>query len=66
MHTTIIGVDLAKSRIQVAVADPQCRVQQRLRLSRSRFEAFAANHPQSLFVMEACGSSQPYRSTETA
>ena len=60
MHATTIGVDLAKSKIQVAVADSNYRVQQRLRLSRARFEAFAATYPKSLFVMEACGSSQPW------
>lgn len=60
MHATTIGVDLAKNCIQVAVADEHHQVQQRLRLSRARFEAFVANHPQCLFVMEACGSSQPW------
>ena len=60
MHATTIGVDLAKTRIQLAVADEHHQVQQRLRLSRTRFEAFVANHPKCLFVMEACGSSQPW------
>jgi transposase len=60
MHTTTVGVDLAKTRIQVAVANEHYRITQRLRLSRTRFEAFIAQHPRSLFVMEACGSSQPW------
>lgn len=60
MHTTTVGVDLAKTKIQVAVADEHYRVQRRLRLSRARFETFAAQQPKSLFVMEACGSSQPW------
>ena len=60
MHTTTVGVDLAKNKIQLAVADAQYRVQQRLRLTRARFESFAANQPRSLFVLEACGSSQPW------
>lgn len=60
MHTTTVGVDLAKTHIQLAVADSHHRVQQQLRLSRARFEAFAANHEQCLFVMEACGSAQPW------
>lgn len=60
MHTTTVGVDLAKSHIQIAVADKHYRVHQRLRLTPRRFETFVANHPQSLFVMEACGSSQPW------
>ena len=60
MHTTTVGVDLAKTRIQLAVADSGHRVQQQLRLSRTRFEAFAANREKCLFVMEACGSAQPW------
>src|SRR5690606_30000935 len=60
MHATTIGVDLAKTRIQLAVADEHHQVQQRLRLSRTRFESFVATHPKCLFVMEACGSSQPW------
>lgn len=61
MHfTTIVGVDLAKSQIQVAIADTQYRVHDRQRLSRDRFATFAAQHPRSLFVLEACGSSQPW------
>ena len=60
MHTTIVGVDLAKSVFQVAVADRDYRILQRLRLSRVRFESFVGEHPRSLFVLEACGSSQPW------
>ena len=60
MHATTVGVDLAKHQIQIAVADEQYRVHRRLRLTRARFETFAANQPRSLFVMEACGSSQPW------
>jgi len=60
MHATTVGVDLAKSVFQVAVADEHFRIQRRLRLSRSRFEAFLAQQPRSLFVLEACGSSQPW------
>jgi transposase len=60
LHPTTVGVDLAKSHIQVAVADSHYRVIKRLRLTRRRFELFVANHPKSLFVLEACGSSQPW------
>lgn len=44
----------------MAVANEHCRITKRLRLTRARFEAFVAQHPKSLFVMEACGSSQPW------
>lgn len=60
MHTTTVGVDLAKSVFQVAVADSNYRIVKQHRLSRARFESFVANQPQSLFVLEACGSSQPW------
>jgi transposase len=66
LHPTTVGVDLAKSHIQVAVADAHYRIVKRLRLTRRRFELFVANHPKSLFVLEACGSSQPWgRKLET-
>lgn len=58
MHTTTVGVDLAKSCFQLAVADERYRIVKRARLTRRRFEAFFAQHPRSLFVLEACGSSQ--------
>lgn len=58
MHTTTVGVDLAKNRFEIVIADEHYRVQRRACLTRARFNAFIANHPESLFVMEACGSSQ--------
>lgn len=58
MHTTTIGVDLAKRSFELAIADEQYRITERLRLSRRRFEQFIANREASLFVLEACGSSQ--------
>ena len=60
MYTTIIGIDLAKSVFQLAVADSDYRIHQRLRLSRARFVRFLAKQPPALIVMEACGSSQPW------
>ena len=60
MYTTIIGIDLAKSVFQLAVADSDYRIQQRLRLTRAKLIKFLANLPPALVVMEACGSSQPW------
>ncbi len=58
MQSTIVGIDLAKSVFQVAVADGDYRIQQRHRLSRARFIRFLAQLPPALVVMEACGASQ--------
>lgn len=66
MHTTTIGVDLAKRVFQVAVADEQYRIRQRLRLTRMGFERLVATHSASLFVMEACGSAQHWARRLTA
>lgn len=60
MHATTVGVDLAKNRFELAIADQHYRVQRRLTLTRRRFEAFIATFPKCLFVLEACGSSQPW------
>jgi len=51
-----VGIDLAKNCFQVAVADERYRIQQRERLSRSRFVKFIGNLSKCLIVMEACGS----------
>jgi transposase len=56
MHATTVGVDLAKNRFELAIADEHYRIQRRERLSRTRFARFFANFPPSLIVMEACGS----------
>jgi len=56
MYPTTIGVDLAKSRFELAIADQQFRIQRRERLTRTRFVPFLVNQPPSLIVMEACGS----------
>jgi transposase len=50
----------------VAVADCHFNIVERLRLNRRRFESFVAQHPKSLFVLEACGSSQPWGRRLTA
>ena len=56
MNATTVAVDLAKSVFQLAVADPQWRVVETHRLTRSQFERWFVNRDVSLVVMEACGS----------
>lgn len=63
MHATTVGVDLAKTRFEIAVADEQFRVQKRERLTRTQFCRFFANHPASLIVMEACSSAHYWART---
>jgi transposase len=53
---SIVGVDLAKNVMQLAVADRQWRLTETHRLTRGQFERFFANRAVSLVVMEACGS----------
>lgn len=60
MHATTVGVDLAKNRFELAIADQHYQVQRRVSLTRQRFETFIATFPKCLFVLEACGSSQPW------
>jgi len=63
MHATTVGVDLAKTRFEIAVADQQFRIQRRERLTRNQFCRFFANCPPSLIVMEACGSAHYWART---
>jgi transposase len=56
MHSTTVAVDLAKNVFELAVADPEWRVGERLRLNRQRFSSFIVHRPPCRFVMEACGS----------
>lgn len=56
MHPTTIGVDLAKTVFEVAVADSQWHVVSRHRFTRRQFERFLGTHPASHLVMEACGT----------
>lgn len=55
-RTIIVGVDLAKSVFQLAVADSGWQVRESHRLTRSQFERWFANRAVGLVVMEACGS----------
>jgi transposase len=52
----VVGVDLAKSVFQIAVADANWKVIERQRLTRAQFERWFANRAVGLVVMEACGS----------
>jgi len=52
----VVGVDLAKSVFQLAVADGSWRVIEQQRLTRTQFERFFTNRAVGLVVMEACGS----------
>ena len=52
----VVGIDLAKSVFQIAIADASWRVIEQHRLTRTQFERFFANRALGLVVMEACGS----------
>lgn len=56
MHSTTVAVDLAKSVFELAVADEQGKITERLRLNRARFSAFFVQRPSCRVLMEACGS----------
>lgn len=57
MDATTIGVDLAKSVFEVAVADRPGRIVSRHRFTRPQFERFLKATPAAHVVMEACGTS---------
>lgn len=63
MDTTTVGVDLAKTRFELAIADTEYRIQSRRRLSRAQFARFFSNHSPSRVVMEACGSAHHWART---
>ena len=52
----IIAVDIAKTVFEIAVSRRPGRVQERQRLSRSRFMRFFAQQPPATVLLEACGS----------
>jgi transposase len=54
--SAIVGVDLAKTVFQMAVADGGGRVLESHRLTRTQFERWFLNRRVDLVVMEACGS----------
>jgi transposase len=52
----VVGIDVAKSVFQLAVADGAWRVIEEHRLTRTQMERWFANRAVGLVVMEACGS----------
>ena len=58
-----IGVDLAKSVFQLALADKHHHVVQSKRLNRSQFQRFFINHPPTHIIMETCGSAHYWART---
>lgn len=58
-----IGIDLAKSVFQLALADAQHHVVQTKRLSRTQFKIFFINHPPAHIIMETCGSANYWART---
>src|SRR2546422_739049 len=52
----VVGVDLAKSVFQLAIADHAWRAVEQQRFTRTQFERWFANRAVGLVVMEACGS----------
>lgn len=53
---TVVAVDIAKRKFEVAVSEEPGRVNRHLRLDRSDFLAFFAQASRATVVMEACGS----------
>jgi transposase len=62
VNATTVGVDLAKNRFELAVADAG-RIHRRARLSRAQFQRFFGNFPASRIVMESCGSAHYWART---
>lgn len=60
MNTTaalpVVGIDVANTVFQLAVADGAWRVTEEHRLTRTQMERWFANRAVGLVVMEACGS----------
>jgi transposase len=55
MDATTVGVDLAKTVFELAIANAQWRIVSRQRLNRQQFTRFLAETPATHVVMEACG-----------
>ena len=56
MNTTRIGVDLAKTVFEIAVADTPGHVKERRRLTRARLRSFFEERGKAHVFLEACGS----------
>jgi len=64
MHkSTLIGVDLAKSVFQLAMADKHYRITGSKRLSRTQFYQFFVQHAPAKVVMETCGTAHYWART---
>ena len=62
----IIGVDLAKSVFQLALANAHHHVLQTKRLNRAQFHTFFVQHPPTHVVMETCGTAHYWARTLVA
>jgi len=60
MDATTIGVDLAKSVFEVAVANSQWRVVARHRFTRPQVERFLREQPPTHVAMETCGTAHSW------
>ena len=56
MNSTTVAVDLAKNVFELAIANGEWKITERLRLNRKSFSAFFVHLAPSRVVMEACGS----------
>jgi transposase len=64
MHkSNLIGVDLAKSVFQLAIADKHYRITGSKRLSRNQFYQFFVQHAPVKVIMETCGSAHYWAHT---
>ena len=63
MHTTTIGVDLAKSVFQIHGVDKQGKTILKKRLSRTAFIKFMTQLPACLIGMEVCGGANYWSRT---
>lgn len=55
MDATTVAVDLAKTVVELAMANVHWRIVSRQRLNRTQFTRFLAETPSTHVVMEACG-----------
>lgn len=62
----IIGVDLAKTVFQLALADEHHHVTQSKRLNRTQFREFFVKHPPVHVIMETCGTAHYWARTLVA
>lgn len=62
----IIGVDLAKTVFQLALADAHHHVTQSKRLNRTQFREFFVHHPPVRVIMETCGTAHYWARTLVA